>query len=71
MSSNAQIRMGSSEKGWIVDNLRGLFSDFILCFSTRCIGTTQELKSNYGGGYSLEIKGCIDNNVSVDDTMAK
>eukprot|EP00794_Sanderia_malayensis_P009397 gene9396-10385_t len=36
----------------------------------KCIGTTQELKNNYGGGYTLEIKCSIDDSISVEDKMA-
>jgi len=37
----------------------------------RCIGTTQELKSNYGGGYSLEIKSVIDETIALDERIAR
>lgn len=35
----------------------------------KCIGTTQELKSNYGGGYSLELKGGLNGDASLEDRM--
>ncbi|XP_065066088.1 cholesterol transporter ABCA5-like [Rhopilema esculentum] len=37
----------------------------------KCVGTTQELKSNYGGGYTIEIKCMTDELVPLADRMTK